>query len=1165
MSKKYNITPYYDDYDENKKFYQILFKPSFAVQSRELSQLQTILRNQIEKFGNHIFKHGSVVIPGNTIADLGVPYIQLMPTFSAVPLTLSLWEGKTIVGVTSGVTAVIKKTVAAAGADPIMFYLSYISGNSSGVLQFANNEEIYVSTSTGVRATLQPSAATGVGSLAYINKGVFYVNGTFAQVDAQSVVISKFSSTPSCHVLLQIVETIVTAQEDDTLSDPAQGSYNFTAPGSDRVKIDLILVSVPLGTTLTQDYIELMRYNVGVLEEHSRYPQYSELEKSLARRTFDESGNYVVSGINPVVREHLKRNSNGGVYDSVNGGDTTKLVVETSAGKAYIHGFEVDKISSTKVNINKARTSDHIKSTKALLRPSYGQYLIVSDFVGGFSISNHESISLYNDNDPANGSATLLGTAKVIGIDYLAGDVTSTAVYKLWVTDIVLSGSNTIDSVGGIRYTGSKSMYVLGQYQIPVTTAGFVVGQVITHTASTRTATIKYWDALSSTLYAYKHDHTKDAPKVGDTVTSTAATGTITGKSMVVSVGQSSCIFQLPKTISKSIKNITSNLFDETYTVQKQLTIATNGSGLGSVALGAGEAFDPIEAGNFVAIQEASGTIVQYTLFAVSGGGSQTLTLTGGPVSTNVTVYAAVTKTAITPKTKTLTTGATNNFSSGVTTLTLDKPDVISITSITESGADVSANYIFYNGQTDYAYNRSYLVLKQGAPVSVATVTVTYAYYAHSGTGDFFCVDSYPPTPDILEQNTNYTSPATGQVYNLAGCIDFRPSVGIDGLFTGTNASKNSLVIPATSFATSLQFYVPRIDIVTIDPSGVINVLTGIPNETPTAPTIPDNQFALNILYIPEYTKTANDVIQQRLDVERFTMNDIKQIVHRIERVEDFATLTASELSVTGTNIVDAVTGLDKFKTGYLVENFKEPLRIARTTSAGFASTFVGNTLQPQIESLDCPLQLQTGSSTGYVNKNGYLMLPFTETVFAQQQLSSRVTNINPFQVISWNGVMSIIPSSDDWVEMRDLPTVFESTTEDVFVDSYVGCPVFDWSVWEPTSGGGEVIVPAPPPLPATTYGGIYGRVLDRAGDIEGVNYWISKGAEDISRNFILAAYENTSRGTEDQFHPGSMTVVTGSTVLTSTTVYDYVGGSLVSTTTGTNVDGTTFTDIQYV
>lgn len=56
-----NKRPYFDDYAENKEFYRILFKPGTAVQARELTQLQTILQKQINRFGSHIFKNGSVV------------------------------------------------------------------------------------------------------------------------------------------------------------------------------------------------------------------------------------------------------------------------------------------------------------------------------------------------------------------------------------------------------------------------------------------------------------------------------------------------------------------------------------------------------------------------------------------------------------------------------------------------------------------------------------------------------------------------------------------------------------------------------------------------------------------------------------------------------------------------------------------------------------------------------------------------------------------------------------------------------------------------------------------------------------------------------------------------------------------------------------------------
>jgi hypothetical protein len=47
-----NVTPYHDDFNEQKNFYKVLFKPGVAVQARELNQLQSILQAQIEKFGD---------------------------------------------------------------------------------------------------------------------------------------------------------------------------------------------------------------------------------------------------------------------------------------------------------------------------------------------------------------------------------------------------------------------------------------------------------------------------------------------------------------------------------------------------------------------------------------------------------------------------------------------------------------------------------------------------------------------------------------------------------------------------------------------------------------------------------------------------------------------------------------------------------------------------------------------------------------------------------------------------------------------------------------------------------------------------------------------------------------------------------------------------------
>ena len=66
----FNVSPYYDDFSEDKKFHRVMYRPAFAVQARELTTQQSILQNQIEKLGDHMFKHGSMVIPGEVTYDL---------------------------------------------------------------------------------------------------------------------------------------------------------------------------------------------------------------------------------------------------------------------------------------------------------------------------------------------------------------------------------------------------------------------------------------------------------------------------------------------------------------------------------------------------------------------------------------------------------------------------------------------------------------------------------------------------------------------------------------------------------------------------------------------------------------------------------------------------------------------------------------------------------------------------------------------------------------------------------------------------------------------------------------------------------------------------------------------------------------------------------------
>jgi hypothetical protein len=144
----FNVSPYWDDFSESNDFYRVLFRPGFAVQARELTTAQTILQNQIEQFGNHIFKEGTIVIPGSVGYDENYYALKIQASYltGTVSTYLSQYVGATITGATSGVTArVINYSVAdSTTGDPDTLFIKYMTTSTvdNSTIVFTNGENI---------------------------------------------------------------------------------------------------------------------------------------------------------------------------------------------------------------------------------------------------------------------------------------------------------------------------------------------------------------------------------------------------------------------------------------------------------------------------------------------------------------------------------------------------------------------------------------------------------------------------------------------------------------------------------------------------------------------------------------------------------------------------------------------------------------------------------------------------------------------------------------------------------------------------------------------------------------------------------------------------------------------------------------------------------------
>ena len=301
----FNVSPYYDDFTDSKKFHRVMYRPAYAVQARELTTQQSITQDQIEKFADHMFEHGAMVVPGQVEPDMHYNAVKL----TSLTGTLADYNGTQVVGGTSGVSADVVNVVATDGTDPDTLFVKYRNSGTDNVSSvFTDGETLTSSAGTAVVST------TAQGAAVKIEAGTYYINGFFVAVDEQTLILDKYTNTPSYRVGLAISESFITSTDDTSLLDNATGSSNANAAGAHRFKIDLTLTKLSLTSTADASFVELMRINSGTVVNKVTSTDYSVLEDTLARRTFDESGDYVIRNFDLDPREHLISGTNRGIY-----------------------------------------------------------------------------------------------------------------------------------------------------------------------------------------------------------------------------------------------------------------------------------------------------------------------------------------------------------------------------------------------------------------------------------------------------------------------------------------------------------------------------------------------------------------------------------------------------------------------------------------------------------------------------------------------------------------------------------------------------------------------------------------------------------------------------------------------------------------------------------
>jgi len=380
-----NVSPYFDDFDPQKNFYKVLFRPGYSIQTRELTSLQSILQNQIENYAKFQFKQGQLVIPGEIGLNTKLDYVKLSSVSEVAvnengAIVYKKYDiknliGSTLRGINSGVTGVVIETEYATTEEADTIFVNYVNSGDAGnestfrqgetleVVGGINTPLLVVGTDGSVlpttisvynpetqETTSLTSPAMGYATALKVEEGIYFVNGYFVRNQEQLLIVDKYYDKPSAKIGFNIIEDIITPEEDASLYDNARGFSNYSAPGAHRLKLSLDLKKYGYEQLTDKNFIQLIKIKNGIVEKQVRPADYTLLEETLARRTFDESGDYVVKDFSVDIREYYQKNNNGGIFKlSANGlvnniseeQASKKLLASIGPGKAYVRGFEI--------------------------------------------------------------------------------------------------------------------------------------------------------------------------------------------------------------------------------------------------------------------------------------------------------------------------------------------------------------------------------------------------------------------------------------------------------------------------------------------------------------------------------------------------------------------------------------------------------------------------------------------------------------------------------------------------------------------------------------------------------------------------------------------------------------------------------------------------------
>ena len=435
------LSEYNDDFRDSDHYHRVLFNNGRALQARELTQSQSIIQQELSRLSKFIVNEGAIFNNSGNLASGVNAFSYTYLKVNSLPVGYAQLKGTEIND--GDLFAIVKEVLPAAGGDPDTIFVKMTKGQSGGASTATNTTVskpfvagTTLTTSLGNVTIQSVNDAVGKASIAEVPQFDTFAANHLVMVEAQTLVLSKYSPNFTGVIGFKVTEDIVTTADNIALFDNSGSTPNLTSPGADRLRIVLTLTTKD--TIVASDtFYEVYRVRNGQVSLVKTPDKIlSKIGSLIDARTYSQTGNFIEQSSSGEFDLTIEKDS-----------DDDFLSFKVSGGTAFVNGSRVERDFNLPIRVEKPRslTSDLRVKTTEKVGANIGNYVVADSAYGlvGY-IEDVTEVNLYTAVDRGGSN---IGTARVRGL------YTAQSDYRIHLFDIQLTNPSA-NGIGDIRSIG---------------------------------------------------------------------------------------------------------------------------------------------------------------------------------------------------------------------------------------------------------------------------------------------------------------------------------------------------------------------------------------------------------------------------------------------------------------------------------------------------------------------------------------------------------------------------------------------------------------------------------------------------------------------------------------------------------------------------------------